>query len=847
MVTKLKSFSYRISLKIAALLLLGSFLLVGLWHGMFAINAAGRHGTFFHFDGLSNFGMREVSFWDSQPFAQEMFYLLSDLQNFARRYPDTETARNGSAFQPRADALWRDFTEKANQREDQIKNSEPGNDPDFSFSEWDIYASTRKEAEGIMQEYIAEQKKAYLDKFAELEKTLGAYQSVKYALVHRESGRVYTNLPLTAPADDFMSTVEGMDWYSAYTNTGGYVVSHNPLETRRVFAASERIQNRDNNRSYDNAIDPYLWFSETIDRSYDVYLGVNPGQPHARDNVTSLYTQHEKECNHVQTSFWLFFASFAFCALCLLYLFLSAGRNSKNPKEITMHWVDRLLYCDISALLLLSGIAFCMPNGMSLRIMILYDDYLFQRLTGLSFFPFALRHLLLLMLFTLCGCSLLRHWRNKTILTHSLLYKYQALLRKGFEFLRNATPRARVIYLLSLAGFIAYSLLLFGSGYASYNDGFSLVMAFALGVVGLIAGIFALGSLRKIMDTAADIRAGKPVAQLDPRRIFWPLRRFANDLSSMQEGMNRAVEAATREQRMKAELITNVSHDLKTPLTSLVTYVDLLRRSDLQDEDARGYVAVLEEKSARLKTLVEDLVEASKATSGTVELHPVCVNLGELAMQAVGENSDAFTDANLELRLAASETPVMVLADSQKTWRVVENLFQNARKYAMPGTRVYLSIQEENGFGVFSMKNISRDPIDVPVQELTQRFVRGDSARSSEGSGLGLSIADGLCAIQGGKLSVSVDGDLFVASVKLPLFRKPAPIIPLAPPANSLPKLPRRKRRQKQEGIPPMPPSPLPPSPLSPYFQAEPREYPPAAPQVQPNWQEIFRNPDKPE
>ena len=844
MVTKLKSFSYRISLKIAALILMSVFLLTGLWHGVYVSNVAGKHGATFN-DGLS-----AVSFWDSQPFAEAIFNLLDELQRFARAYPNANATQNAAGFQLRANEMWQEFTERADQRAEQIKNAEEGNEPDYSFSEWDIYASTRAEAEAIMKEYIAAQKKEYQDKFADMEKTLGSHQNVKYALIHRESGRVYTNLPLAAATDDFMGAVKALDWYAALTNEGGYSVSEEPYRGRRVSAASGRVScwSDENHRTYEDAIDPYFWLSETIDRSYDIYIGVSTDTLHTRDKLATLYQQYLDETYHTLTSFWLTLASVLICALCLLYLFLSAGRNAKAPEKITMHWVDRLLYCDASALLLLiSGYAFFMPSGLP-PWQLMFNDYIPRNLTGWNLIPFLLRHLSLLMLVALCGCSLLRHYRNKTILTHSLLYKYQALLRKGLERLRNATPRARIVYFLSLAVFAGYSLLLYGCGYAAYNDGaFFLPAALLMGGVSLILGISALRSLRKIMDTAADIRAGKPVAQLNPRRIFWPLRRFANDLASMQEGMNRAVEAATREQRMKAELITNVSHDLKTPLTSLVTYVDLLRRSDLQDEDARGYVAVLEEKSARLKTLVEDLVEASKATSGTVELHPVCVNLGELAMQAVGENSDAFTDANLELRLAASETPVMVLADSQKTWRVVENLFQNARKYAMPGTRVYLSIQEENGFGVFTMKNISRDPIDVPVQELTQRFVRGDSARSSEGSGLGLSIADGLCAIQGGKLSVSVDGDLFVASVKLPLFRKPAPSIPLAPPANSLPKLPRRKRRQKQEGIPPMPPSPLPPSPLSPYFQAEPREYPPAAPQVQPNWQEIFRNPDKPE
>ena len=245
--------------------------------------------------------------------------------------------------------------------------------------------------------------------------------------------------------------------------------------------------------------------------------------------------------------------------------------------------------------------------------------------------------------------------------------------------------------------------------------------------------------------------------------------KFGEDIIGMQEGMRTAVDEAIKGEHMKTELITNVSHDLKTPLTAIVNYVDLLKKCEISDETAREYIGVLEEKSERLKHLIEDLVEASKATTGNVKLNFVRVNLYELAMQAMGENADALEAAGLDVRLNQPEQEPILFADSQKTWRIIDNLISNVKKYALAGTRVYIEVGEENGAGVFAIKNVSREPLDVPIEQLTQRFVRGDASRSTEGSGLGLSIAQSLCELQSGTLEITMDGDLFKVTVRLPL------------------------------------------------------------------------------
>ncbi|MBQ7595767.1 MAG: HAMP domain-containing histidine kinase, partial [Clostridia bacterium] len=231
-----------------------------------------------------------------------------------------------------------------------------------------------------------------------------------------------------------------------------------------------------------------------------------------------------------------------------------------------------------------------------------------------------------------------------------------------------------------------------------------------------------------------------------------------------------AVEEAVKNERTKTELITNVSHDLKTPLTSIISYVELLKGEKLGNEQAKQYVDILGEKANSLKKLIENLVEASKVSAGNVKLNKTVINLKELVLQAEIEYQAEFENRNLDLRFNENCDAVNVFADGTQTYRVLENLLSNAKKYSSPGTRVYSSIRKDGNFGVFEIKNISSEPLDISPQELTERFVRGDASRGKEdGNGLGLSIAKELCALQNGRLEITIDGDLFKAEVYLPL------------------------------------------------------------------------------
>ena len=248
---------------------------------------------------------------------------------------------------------------------------------------------------------------------------------------------------------------------------------------------------------------------------------------------------------------------------------------------------------------------------------------------------------------------------------------------------------------------------------------------------------------------------------------------LAKSLNSISDGLNRAINEQVKAERLKADLITNVSHDIRTPLTSIINYVDLIRREHIENEKIREYVDVLDKKSARLKNLTEDLLEASKASSGNVRLEMARLDMVALASQAGGEFEDKFAARRLELELNTPETHAYVLADGRHLWRVFENLYNNAAKYALEGTRVYADVYSKDDNYVFTIKNVSAAKLNISPDELTERFVRGDTSRSTEGSGLGLSIAKSLTKLMGGELLIEIDGDLYKASVILPKHEEP--------------------------------------------------------------------------
>ncbi len=266
-----------------------------------------------------------------------------------------------------------------------------------------------------------------------------------------------------------------------------------------------------------------------------------------------------------------------------------------------------------------------------------------------------------------------------------------------------------------------------------------------------------------------EIIGGNPNYHIDTHRMLPDLKGHADELNNLGHAISAAVEDRMKSEHFKAELITNVSHDLKTPLTSIINYVDLLKKEGIDNPKAAEYIEVLDRKSQRLKKLTEDLVEASKASTGNLTVNWERLDWAQLTDQALAETGERLDAQKLTVVRSLPEEPMWVEADGRHLWRVLDNLLTNCAKYALPGTRVYVDLRRSGDHVVLSVKNISRDPLDVPAERLMERFVRGDESRNQAGSGLGLSIAQSLTELQHGKFEISIDGDLFKAIVTLPL------------------------------------------------------------------------------
>lgn len=307
----------------------------------------------------------------------------------------------------------------------------------------------------------------------------------------------------------------------------------------------------------------------------------------------------------------------------------------------------------------------------------------------------------------------------------------------------------------------------------SYNVGIGTIAflgtIYALGVLALDGYIIYLVMkyLKSLDNIITAVENGEPTSD-NAENLPNSLKILANSYDIANANLQSAIVKAVKDERTKAELITNVSHDLKTPLTSVINYIDLLQKCDIEDETAREYMGVIAEKSGKLKRLIEDLIEASKISSGNVTINKTKLNLNELAAQAIVEEAAEFEKRDLQLIFEEPANKHIAFADGTKIYRVLENLLSNAKKYSAPGSRIYSRLYSGTDCEYFEIKNISKEQLNISAQELTERFVRGDKSRNEDGNGLGLSIATELCRLNGGELILSIDGDLFKATVKIP-------------------------------------------------------------------------------
>ena len=324
-------------------------------------------------------------------------------------------------------------------------------------------------------------------------------------------------------------------------------------------------------------------------------------------------------------------------------------------------------------------------------------------------------------------------------------------------FSRNTAEKIKV--LLVGGAFLFLQFLIIGCIFS--GAGVFLLALMAVDVATMILAIRKADGLDLIMDGLKKISDGELQYKIKTDTLTGKQKVMAEYINNIGGGLDAAVENSLKKERMQTELITNVSHDLKTPLTSIINYVDLMKRENPTDPKIQEYLRILDEKSQRLKVLTEDVVEASKASTGNIKLEMNDIDFVEMVQQVIGEFEEKFQEKNLTMMVHFTDEPSIIYADGQRMWRVLENVFGNVVKYAMEGTRVYAEISNRNKKVTFSLKNISAQPLNISADELTERFIRGDVARNTEGSGLGLSIAKSLTELQGGEFKLYLDGDLF--------------------------------------------------------------------------------------
>ena len=381
--------------------------------------------------------------------------------------------------------------------------------------------------------------------------------------------------------------------------------------------------------------------------------------------------------------------------------------------------------------------------------------------------------------------SFLRRYRKGTLYEDSLFSRMELAIE---DYIENGSLSATILFkfllfvLLNLGGPLLSAWLFVKS---SAEDGDSRLILVSSVILTIVVAVDALvynhlfrdaKQRDRIRDTLKEISGGDTEAVLPEKAFDGKNLDTVKSINHISTGLSAAVRDQVKSERLKADLITNVSHDIKTPLTSIINYVDLLKRENIQNEKAAEYIGILEKKSQRLKNLTEDLVEASKASSGNIRIEPAKIDLEELTEQAAAEFEYKFRARGLEFIFDAPTEPVFVKADGRHLWRVFDNLLNNAAKYSMENTRIYGSVSRtgegEDAVGVFTLKNISEMKLNISPEELTERFVRGDISRTTEGSGLGLSIAKSLTGLMDGELKIEIDGDLYKASVILPIWQE---------------------------------------------------------------------------
>ena len=469
--------------------------------------------------------------------------------------------------------------------------------------------------------------------------------------------------------------------------------------------------------------------------------------------VVDQFSEFEYGYNYLKPHFMalvcMALASLVIAIICFILATMTTGQSERKG-EVRLNIFDSVPTEIGATIVCVLGLL-----GLGFNIWI-YDTVSYSYSTGAVNIIYVVAMLLTAVLTATWGyLSLVRRIKAKALWENSLGHRGVKIVKKIYR-----AGKMSVRLVIAFGGFVIAHVFLIA----------------VLGMVGVILLLMADAAIliyllkeaaerQKVKDGLDTIASGDLDYKIDTDKLQQDNKEMAEAANKIGDGLQRAVAKSMKNERMRSELITNVSHDIKTPLTSIINYVDLLKREDIQNPQVKGYIDILDAKSQRLKHLTEDLVEASKVSSGNVELHMDNLFVQELLQQAQGEFGEKLATRKLELVSTLSAEPVIIKADGRQMWRIFENLLNNIAKYALEGTRVYVDLNKEDKKAVLMFKNMSQEALNINANELTERFVRGDISRTTEGSGLGLSIAKSLTELQGGKFDIYLDGDLFKVTI----------------------------------------------------------------------------------
>ena len=563
------------------------------------------------------------------------------------------------------------------------------------------------------------------------------YSYISYIIIDEQTGNLYTNIKSKDYNNEILN-VQNQKIYWIYENqnitTSIDSVNQDNVKYLAATYSYYSIDNLENMKVY-------TWLSEEA-FNYSNYFVIQQ----------TIYDFFQKSPN--APAYLIFITTIALVAM-IVYLCWAIG-HEQGKKQIELNRIDRLSYE-----ILFSVVMFIV--GLLMSLVVLSAEL---RANQKIIIPVVLlEYLGSYVAFSVLFVSTVKRIKAKQFWHTFAIYRIYNWIKRTIKYLfekntdkGNITKKIIIVYVL----FIIISIILVGA-LGSFL-GFVLLMAFWFGTLYLL--IQYGKKLTMIQNALKEIYDGKPDVHLNEEELVGVLKRMAEYINDIAGGFTNAIEQSLKSERLKTELITNVSHDIKTPLTSIINYVDLLKKEDINDAKIEQYIAILDKKSQRLKKLIEDLVEASKVSSGNVKLNIERINLKELLNQAIGEFEDRFQKKNLKIDLDIPKTDIIIEADNRYMYRIIDNLFSNISKYAMENTRVYIRLQKSDKFIEVEMKNISATRLNISADELMQRFVRGDKSRYTEGSGLGLSIAESLTEMQGGSFKISIDGDLFKVLLK---------------------------------------------------------------------------------